>query len=740
MVNNFFQPMTTLQPIVERSASMLPIDPEMGGTESDGIPLAQYFASLRRHWLKILGICAGCVLATFIISKRIPSVYESTASLEIQRQNPGGLIGHDAAPSLINDSDQYLDTQIKIIQQDSVLRPVAERFGLTAQAQNSATAPVHLKHLRVVRPPNTYLLQISYRSGDPVLAAQVANAIAQSYLQYTFRSRLADSRRHTEFMEHQLDELRATMEQSNAAVTAFERELGVVDADEKTNILSARLMQLNTEYTNAQADRIRKEAEYTGLKQGTASAAEASDQGEGLKRLNEQLHEAEQKFSDVRQHFGPRHPEYLRQAALIAELKAQIQGTVESVTARTKVSYEDATQRERILHQELTQAKSDYDKLNARSFQYQTLKMEAQDNRKLYDDLEQRIKEADINANFENSATHISDEARPGEKPLYPNIPLNLGLAFAFSLMFSVAGAIVYDVVNDKIKEVAEIPSNFGVEVLGLIPATRDVSKLFLKRTAAPLSILSGNLFGEELGEDRSSLGLESELPAIASGTDASLYEESIRRLWSSFKLSNTSKNLHSLMVTSAMPGEGKTTVSIQMALANARHDLRTLLIDADLRRPSTHRTLGVSLAPGLADAMDRPADWKSFVRQSALNPNLHVLTAGAARDKSLDRLGRAIPELLSLAEREFDLIIIDSPPLLAFAEPLHMATAVDGVMVIACADKTSRTALYTVLRTLQRLRANVVGITMNRVENVQNAGYYAYRQYSNRPSQSLSV
>jgi polysaccharide biosynthesis transport protein len=730
MVNsNFFQPMTTLQPIVERPTSLLPIDPEMGGTESEGNPLPQYFASLRRHWLTILGICTGCVLVTFIVSKRIPSVYESTASLEIQRQNPGGLIGHDTAPSLINDSDQYLDTQIKIIQQDSVLRPVAERFGLTAQAQNSATAPVHLKHLRVVRPPNTYLLQISYRSGNPVMAAEVANAIAQSYLQYTFRSRLADSKRHTEFMEHQLDELRATMEKSNAAVTAFERELGVVDADEKTNILSARLMQLNTEYTNAQADRIRKEAEYTGLRQGSTSAAEASDQGEGLKRLNEQLHEAEQKFSDVKQHFGPRHPEYLRQAALIAELKAQIQGTVESVTDRTKVAYEDAAQRERILHQELTEAKGDYDRLNARSFQYQTLKMEAQDNRKLYDDLEQRIKEADINANFENSATHISDEARPGEKPLYPNIPLNLSLALGFSLMFSVAGAIVYDVVNDKIKEVAEIPSNFGVEVLGLIPATRDVSKLLLKRTPAPLSILSGNLFGDE-----------PEQAIVASGTDTSLYEESIRRLWSSFKLSNTSSNLHSLMVTSAMPGEGKTTVSIQLALANARHDLRTLLIDADLRRPSTHRTLGVSLAPGLADAMDRPADWKSFVRQSGLNPNLHVLTAGAARERSVDRLGRALPELLSLAEREFDLIIVDSPPLLAFAEPLHMATAVDGVMVIACADKTSRTALYTVLRTLQRLRANVVGITMNRVADVHNAGYYAYRQYGNRSSQSLSV
>jgi succinoglycan biosynthesis transport protein ExoP len=228
--------------------------------------------------------------------------------------------------------------------------------------------------------------------------------------------------------------------------------------------------------------------------------------------------------------------------------------------------------------------------------------------------------------------------------------------------------------------------------------------------------------------------------PAALPGSHADHYDESVRRLWSSFKLSNASGSFHSLMVTSGMPGEGKTTVSIQLALANARHDLKTLLIDADLRRPSAHRNLGLSMTPGLADALADMGKWRNLVRQSDLNPNLHVLTAGAAREGSLDRLGRMLPELLSLAEKEFDLIIVDSPPLLAFAEPLHMATAVDGVLVIACADKTSRSALYSVLRTLQRLRSNVVGITLNQAPGNQSAGYYNYRQYATRPSEPVSA
>jgi polysaccharide biosynthesis transport protein len=722
---------------IERPGSLVHLDEEIVADDNRHIPLPQYFASLRRHWTKIALFCAASMVVAYVVSKRIAPVYEATASLEIDRQNPSRLVGHDSSASFVNDSDQYLDTQVKIIQQDSVLRPVAERYNLNDASQETTGAPVHLKHLRVLRPPNTYLVQINYRSSDPVLAANVANAIAQSYLQYTVHSRLSDSRNQTNFMEHQLDELRASMEKSSAAVSEFERKLGVVDADEKTNILSARLMQLNTDYTDAQADRIKKQAEYAGLEGGSVSAAEASDQGEGLKRLNEQLHEAEQKFADVKQHFGPKHPVYLRQAALVSELKSQIDNTAASVTDRSRVAYQDAVHRENILHKELADAKGEYDQLNSRSFEYQTLKMEAQDNRKLYDDLEQRIKEAGINANFENSSTHISEDARPAEKPLYPNLGLNLGLSFGFSLLFGIAGVILYDAINDKIKDVREIPTNFGVEVLGVIPASREPARFMMKRFGGE------ELLTEGPRDEHNHLGglahpREVKDPARVVGSDH--YNEAVRRLWSSFKLSNTCGSIHSLMITSAMPGEGKTTVAVQLALANARHDFRTLLIDADLRRPSTHRNLGLTMTPGLADALADIAKWKTSVRPSELSPNLHVLTAGAAREGSLDRLGRMLPELLSRAEREYDLVIVDSPPLLAFAEPLHMATAVDGVLVIACADKTSRSALYAVLRTLQRLRSHVVGVTLNQVQSGQNAEYYSYRRYASSPSEPVSA
>jgi len=185
-------------------------------------------------------------------------------------------------------------------------------------------APVALKRLKVTRPPNTYLLLISYRSPDPQLAANVSNAVADSYLKHTYNIRYRSSASLSAFMEKQLEELKAKMERSSSALLQFERELNVINPEEKTSILSARLLQLNTEFTNAQADRVRREAAYNSVRSGSLEAAQASTQGEALKKLAERLFEAQEKFAQVKTHYGTSHPEHRKAAAQVAELKTQL--------------------------------------------------------------------------------------------------------------------------------------------------------------------------------------------------------------------------------------------------------------------------------------------------------------------------------------------------------------------------------------------------------------------------------
>ncbi len=233
----------------------LPFD---GEPEDTKIPLSQYLWILKRYRWRITGFIAAAMIATLIVSERLTPIYESTVTVDIDRQTPPGVVGQDALRGAQGDTDQFLATQIKLAQSDSVLRPVDRRFKLREQEQQEMTpraedAPVMLKRLKVARPPSTYLLLISYRSPDPQLAADAANAIAQSYLEHTYNIRLRSSASLSEFMEKQLEELKAKMERSSLALLGFERDLSVINPEEKTNILSSRLLQLNHEYTNAQA-------------------------------------------------------------------------------------------------------------------------------------------------------------------------------------------------------------------------------------------------------------------------------------------------------------------------------------------------------------------------------------------------------------------------------------------------------------------------------------------------------
>ncbi len=442
------------------------------------VPLAHYLWILRRHVWKIAGGVAATVLATLIISLRLTPIYESTATIDIDRRMPTGVLGEEATEASTNDADQFLATQVKLIQSDSVVRPVVDKFQLRDeekdaleeaidQSPTSLEAPVILKHLQIARPPNTYILQISYRSANRQLAADVANAIASSYLAHTYRIRFKATAGLSEFMERQLEELKAQMEKSSEAVAKFERDLSVINPEEKTNIISARLLDLNSEYTKAQGDRVSKEAAYNSVTTGTLEAAQASSQGEALRKLTDALNEAEQKFADVRKTFGVRHPEYPKAQARVEEIQSQIADTRASIADRVETEYRQAVNREGMLAQAVKETKAEFDNLNARSFEYQTLKRDAESDKKLYEELVRKIKEAGINAGFQNSSIRIADEARPGLKPVFPRTWLNVLLAFLFATFLGVGIAVLADVLDNTIRDPDQVARLMKTDVIG---------------------------------------------------------------------------------------------------------------------------------------------------------------------------------------------------------------------------------------------------------------------------------
>lgn len=708
--------------------------------DGDAVPLSHYLWVLRRHAWKILAFVVFGVSATLIVSSRLTPIYESTATVDIDRRAPTSVLGDDSRSAGVNDADQFLATQVKLIQSDSVLRPVVRKFNperadiatldkpLPTTAREDA--PVHLTKLKVTRPPNTYLLLISYRSPDPDMAASVANAVAQSYIAHTYNLRISASTGLATFMEQQLEELKAKMERSSAALVAFEKELNVINPEAKTSILSARLLQLNTELTNIQAERINKEAAFNAVRNGDLDAAEVSGQGESLRKLNDRLDEANEKFARIKAQYGTNHPEYRRAASEVAELERQIGNARATIPMRVRIEYQTALNREKMLQKALLESKAEFDKLNARSFDYQALKQEAESDKKLYDELIRRIKEAGINAGFQNSAIRLADAARPSLKPDFPNLPLNGTLALLFSTLLGVAAAVMSDTLDHTVRDPEHV-ARLNKQVIGSLP-TVPAWRHGKIPTAASLAARNGHHRTLQDGQPSKDQGAVTHphKQSVRRYGRSDGFQEAIRTLRDSILLADAGRRLHSIIVTSATPREGKTTTVVHLALAHASQKRKTLLIDGDLRRPGVHSFFGVGNEKGLSDVIMDETPWRDCLVEAPGNPELKILPSGPPSRRAADRIGATLEGILDEAIREFDLVIVDSPPLLGFAEPLQMAALVDGVVVIAKAGQTDRRALQSVLEALSRLKANVVGVVLNEVSESTNERYYYYGYY----------
>jgi capsular exopolysaccharide synthesis family protein len=498
------------------------------------------------------------------------------------------------------------------------------------------------------------------------------------------------------------------MERSSQALVGFERELNVINPEEKTNILSARLLQLNTEYTNAQGDRLKKEAAYDSVKSGSAEAALATAQGDGLRRLVEHLNEAREHFVEVKTHFGANHPEYRKAEAKVHEVESAMDAAIKDVGQRVAIEYNESQRHEAAVKQAVADAKADFDHVNARSFEYQALKREADADKHLYEELVRKIKESAINAGVQNSAIRIADPARPALKAVFPDVRLNVLLAFLFSALVAVGAAVVSDLLDKTIRDPEQVARTLRTEVIGSLPLMKN------RGSAGSPNFKAGFKNGMAIEGERDFTG----------------FHESIRTLRNSILLGSFDRQYRSLLVTSAAPGEGKTTTAANLATAHAEQGKRTLLIDGDLRRPSVHRNFNLPSVVGLSNVLLGEIPWRDAVVKVEGLEQLHILAAGPPSRRASDLIGRGLAELLEEASSDYDLVLLDAPPLLGFAEPLQMATAVDGVLVVARAGQTSRKAVASVLATLNRLRAKVVGLVLNEVHKELSDSYYYYGYY----------
>jgi succinoglycan biosynthesis transport protein ExoP len=688
-------------------------------SEGSSIPIAHYLWMLSRHKWRLLLFVSLAVSSTIFVSTRLTPYYESVVTIDVDRMAPNAVIGQEASQSRavsMNDSDLFLSTQVSLIKSDSVLRPVVQKLKIKVNTPKPNAprdplgdeAPVALPYLTVTRPAKTYLLQIAYRSPDRAFAAEVANAIAKSYIDHSYAIRFQASGTQSIFMNRQLEDLQVKMERSSAALAQFEKDLGYINPEEKTNILSARLLQLNTEWTNAQADRYKKQAAANAVRSGSTEALEASLQGEQIRKLSDRINEETERFSVIKTQFLPRHPEYVKSASRLAQLQQDIEALKVSVGKRVESEFHEALDREKGIQEGVVDSKKEFDQLNSKSVQYKALKRDADADKTLYDELNKKIKEAGINAGFQGSSIRLADLARPARRAIFPNVRMNAILAFLISAFLGVLVIFISENLDHTLKDPDQIQRQLQTEVLGALPVVK---------------AWRGHLPGVDAqGNRRELFGTGSSL--------ASTYEEAVRTLRDSILLPNADKRPRSLLLTSATPREGKTTTAVHLAVVHSQQKRKTLIIDGDLRRPGVYHHVGVSNDKGMSDVINSDANWRDLVLHPEGMPYLAVLPAGPPSRRAADGLGETLRRVLAEATQEYDLIICDAPPLLGFAETLQIAALVDGVVVVALAGQTERTAVASVLSNLKRLKANVIGLALNEVRADMSERYYYYGYY----------
>jgi capsular exopolysaccharide synthesis family protein len=345
------------------------------------------------------------------------------------------------------------------------------------------------------------------------------------------------------------------------------------------------------------------------------------------------------------------------------------------------------------------------------------LKGEAEADKTLYDELIRKIREADINAGFQNNNIRIADVARPPLRPVFPNVRLNLLLAFLFSTLLAVGAALLQDSLDTTLRDPKEASRFLGTDVIGTMPLDRLAAQL--PRSAVPVATAAIIAKAEQT---RNRKGYY---------RSASDFEEAVRTIRNTILLSDFEGRPRSIVLTSAAPSEGKTTIAAHLAIANADRGKKTLLVDGDLRRPSLHAKFGLTPQAGLSNVLTGELAWQDVVLPVEGRPNLTLLPAGPGSHRAADLIGPRLSTLLDEFAKEYDLVILDSPPLLGFAECLQMATAADGVLIISLAGETRRKAVAEVISVLNRVRANIVGVVLNQVsQNTSSDGYSYYGYY----------
>jgi succinoglycan biosynthesis transport protein ExoP len=681
----------------------------------------------KRRWVVIAALGLGIVFGLYRALSQ-PRLYEPVGRIQVRSgssdqyklSGPSG-IGQDTLTKMM--------TEAAIIQSDTLLLNVARELDLAnnpaflggkppASHQDIANPMVRQEtllrlqdNLKVSLQPRTDIIRISYSSLSGQLSADIVNTVIQAYIQRSYESRYEATQRVSKWLSKQLEDLKQAVETEQESVLELQRRLGILGFDPTHNQISTELDDLAKAAGQAKLARIVAESRFRMLAGMDPDAIEGSidsnlgGQAAGLNALRTQLATAHAAYAELESTLGPNHPQSKAAKAQIDDLTRSVDAEQNRLLTQAKENFLIAQANEQKTDAALEAQKADAYRLRDDLVEYTLRQREFEASRTLYESLLEKLRTAGIQAGLESTEIDIVDQAVPPATPALKSKSIIVLTTLLVAGVLGVLIAFILDSLDTSLRSVPDIEATTGMPSLAVVP-------LFKPSPHAPGS--------------RSVA--ESNLPVLTE--PGSQFAEVFRALRTAILLSTSGHEPRIIMLTSATPAEGKTTVSTNLACILAQSGARILLIDADLRRPTVHHRFGLSGRVGLSTLLNGSSTLEDSIQRVPEIPTLDILASGPIPPFPTDLLNSdSMKQLLHNATASYTHVVIDSPPILSVTDGVLLGSLADVVILVIRYAKSSKQVVRRACDLLLRSNAPLKGIVLNAVD-MRALEYYGYSSY----------
>lgn len=723
--------------------------------DTDVIDFTQYFLTIRRYIWRILGLAIFLTILAILVAFSITPKYNAKVSLLIEAEQ-ANVLSIEEVYGLDSSRKEYFETQYQILRSKQIARRVVERidlhdnefFNKTEIAENKSGILTTIGNIKnslknalpflpqeeakeyteeqiiesrkgyatwlltqsmVVSPiKNTQVVEIIVETPDPVLSAQIANTVADVYIESYLQAKLDMTEKATTWLNESLQGLRNKLDNSEKALALFYETEKLVDIDGVVGLASEKVQQLSNQLISSQVVLQRNQAIYEQVNQAGVTMRELSTIPEVLNHPSIQTVKrdevlAESRVSELKETYGPKHPRMIAATAELTSIRSSLMNQITNLVSGITNEYRTAKQKVESLTEEVEAAKANFRSLSALDSRRKTLQRDVDINQQLYNSFFTRLKETDELGGFESANARILDEATPPGSPSKPRKSLIIAGAFVVSLGFGAFLALLLEALNSGIRSVDDVERKLSQRMLGIIPW-----QPHKKKENLPLR----HFFDPQ----------------------HHMFSESVRTLRTSLQLLNLEKPSQTILVTSSVPKEGKSTVSVNLAFALGQLN-KVLLIDADLRKPAIAKRFDLpGYQPGLANAVSGTHTLEECIVHDE-ESSIDILSAGTLPPTPQELLASSkFAELMLSLRGKYDHIIVDSAPTQAVSDAIVVSKLCDSLVYVVRADSTSAKVINNGLSRFIQIGHRIDGVVLNQVDlkKAKRSGGYAgfYDQY----------